>query len=40
MKLITETIEDINLICEDLEESGKKKYYIEGVSPTGRHQES
>ena len=31
MKLITETIEDINLICEDLEESGKKSYYIEGV---------
>ena len=31
MKLITETIEDINLICEDLEESGKKKHYIEGV---------
>ena len=31
MKLIAETIEDINLICEDLEESGKKSYYIEGV---------
>ena len=31
MKLITETIDDINLICEDLEESGKKSYYIEGV---------
>jgi len=31
MKLITETIEDISLVCEELSEEGKKNYYIEGV---------
>ena len=31
MLLITETTEDIKLICEADEESGKKDYYIEGI---------
>ena len=31
MLLITETTEDIKLICEADEESGKKEYYIEGI---------
>ena len=31
MLLITETTEDIKLICEADEESGKKEYFIEGI---------
>ena len=31
LKLITETNEDINFICEADEKSGKKNYFIEGI---------